>query len=160
MHPSSVNLMKEFVVRYLPNAMGVNVLDIGSYNVNGSYKHLFLHCKYTGLDITAGPNVDIVAPSPYHYPIENDTYDVVISGQAIEHVQDMHAWIREIARVTKSGGLVCIIGPQLWEEHRYPVDCWRILPDGMKFLLGEIAGLDCVESYMVGRDTIGIARKP
>lgn len=158
MHLSSMKLMEEFTVKYLPNK-GLKVLDIGAYDVNGNYKHLFAGHHYHGLDITAGPNVDIVAPNPYEYPIAADTYDVVISGQTVEHVQDMHAWIREITRVVKPGGLICIIGPQLWEEHRYPVDCWRILPDGMRFLLGTIAGLTVIESYMVGRDTIGIATK-
>ena len=158
MHPSSMALMKEFVVKHLPNARQ-NVLDVGSYDVNGSYRPLFVGHQYAGLDIVPGPNVDLVATSLYVYPIEDHTYDAVISGQSIEHVQDMHAWIREIARVVKPGGLVCIIGPQLWEEHRYPVDCWRILPDGMRFLLGTIAGLEVIESYMVGRDTIGVARK-
>lgn len=158
MHPESMKLMQEFVVKYLPNK-GLTILDVGSYDVNGTYKNLVPRHFYHGLDIMAGPNVDIIATSPYAYPLADGVYDVVISGQSIEHVFNMHAWIREIARVVKPGGLVCIIGPQLWEEHRYPVDCWRILPDGMRFLLGEIAGLKVLEAYMVGRDTIGIARK-
>jgi hypothetical protein len=44
----------------------VRVLDVGSYDVNGSYRHLFDKSKYhyTGLDMEEGPNVDIVLNNP------------------------------------------------------------------------------------------------
>ena len=34
-------------------------------------------------------------------------------------------------RVTKKDGIICIIAPNGFEEHRYPVDCWRFFTDGM-----------------------------
>jgi hypothetical protein len=52
---------------------------------------------------------------------------------------------------------VFITAPWSWEIHRYPVDCWRILPDGMRELI-EQGGGDFVESYIVDRDTWGIGR--
>lgn len=152
--------MQEFIVKYLIEPKQ-RVLDVGSMDCGGTYRPLFDAAGhiYTGLDLSAGLNVDIVADGLYHYPIADNEYDAVVSGQTVEHVQDMHRWIKEIARVVRPGGLVCIIGPNLWEEHRYPVDCWRILPDGMMFLLGDIGNLDVIVTYSVGRDTIGIARK-
>ncbi|MCX6330984.1 MAG: hypothetical protein NTZ85_15895, partial [Bacteroidia bacterium] len=53
----------------------------------------------------------------------------------LEHVEAPWKWIKEVERVTKNGGIVCIITPFSVDEHRYPVDCWRILPDGYRFLL-------------------------
>lgn len=158
MHPSSMKLMQDFALKYLPRNPKLSILDVGSCDVNGTYRPLFEGHNYAGLDVAPGPNVHIIGEL-YEYPIADGSYDVIASGQTAEHVQDVQRWIREIARVCKPGGLVCIIAPNLWEEHRYPVDCWRILPDGMRFLLSEIAGLTVIESYMEGRDTIGIARK-
>ena len=83
MHESSINRMKWFIKTYLQDNREYNILDVGSYNVNGSYKHLFNDkcCFYTGLDMEAGPNVDIVPKQTYKWrEIENDKYDVVISG--------------------------------------------------------------------------------
>jgi hypothetical protein len=37
----------------------------------------------------------------------------------------------EIARVLKKDGLLCIIAPNGFKEHRYPVDCYRFFSDGM-----------------------------
>lgn len=159
MHESSMRLMEYFVVKYL-NKPAKLILDVGSMDVNGSYRGLFAEPhEYWGLDIAAGSNVDIVAPNPYDWPVKDNSFDWVISGQCIEHVENLHLWIKEVARVLKPGGLCCIIGPNTFKQHRYPVDCWRIWPDGMRFLLSQIAHLEVVECFNNGIDTVGIATK-
>jgi len=80
----------------------------------------------------------------YHFPIPSDQYDIVLSGQVIEHVRKIWVWLREVARVTKPGGLVITIGPVSWPYHEAPIDCWRIYPEGMKALCEE-AGLDVLD---------------
>ena len=134
MHESSLNRMKWFRDNYLQENKCSKILDVGSYDVNGSYKHLFEKegYIYKGLDMEAGPNVDLVPKNAYIWEeIENDAYDVVISGQALEHIEFFWITIEEMVRVTKENGLICIIAPNGFEEHRYPVDCWRFFTDGM-----------------------------
>lgn len=112
----------------------VEVLDVGSYNVNGCYREIFESRGFTykGLDMEPGPNVDIVTAKPYQWDeIGNDRFDAVVSGQALEHIEFFWVTVAEMIRVTKEGGLICIIAPNGFEEHRYPVDCWRFFTDGM-----------------------------
>jgi len=168
--------MEWFVQNYLSNTEGVmNVLDVGSYDVNGGYKHFFTDKKfqYTGLDIAAGPNVDIVPQCPYLWKeIESESFDVVISGQAFEHIEFPWLTISEIARVLKKNGLLCIIVPRLSARHRYPVDTYRYDTDGI-IALARYAGLTalhasmnlgpkgCIhEFYSNEGDTMLIAKKP
>lgn len=77
----------------------------------------------------------------YHVPVEDDAYDIVLSGNVIEHVKKIWVWIKEVARVCKPGGTVITINPISWPFHENPVDCWRIYPDGMRTLYDE-AGLE------------------
>ena len=138
MHRSSFALMEEFVRNYLNRAEILNIYDIGSRGVsgkNGTYHPLFDEDKWTykGVDIEEGPNVDIVV-DPYAWDIPDAVADVTVSGQCIEHVEKVWIWFEQVCRITRPGGLVCIIGPTSGREHRHPVDCWRILPDGMKLL--------------------------
>ena len=80
MHSSAMLRMKWFVDSYIPKDKEVRVLDIGSYNVNGCYRALFqgTEAKYTGLDVTAGPNVDIVPEDPYKWSeIQDNSFDYV-----------------------------------------------------------------------------------
>ena len=134
MHESSLNRMKWFAENYLDSKKNRNILDVGSFDVNGTYKEIFKKSvfDYKGLDMEKGPNVDIVPENPYKWTeISDDTFDVVISGQALEHIEFFWLTIAEIVRVLKKDGLLCIIAPNGFDEHRYPVDCWRFFTDGM-----------------------------
>ena len=71
-----------------------------------------------------GDNVDIVLNDPYHWKeFKSNSIDVLISGQAFEHIQYIWISILEVVRVLKPGGLGCIIVPSSGVENRYPFDC-------------------------------------
>ena len=150
MHNSSIKEMTRFIDTYLKDKQNIYILDVGSYDVNGSYKNLFIKntWMYRGLDVIKGPNVDIIALDMYNWNILNNSFDVVISGQAFEHIEYPWKVLEEIVRITKLGGLICIIVPSAGkDEHRYPIDCWRIFPDGMKALAKMVNNLEILECY-------------
>jgi len=82
-----------------------------------------------------------------------------------EHVEYFWLTAREMARVLKPNGLMCIIVPSQGREHRHPVDCWRFLPDGMK-ALAKYIGVNVIkceyppQANRKWKDTLLIARKP
>ena len=47
MHKSSMLRMKWFVDTYLDETKKGNILDVGSYDVNGTYKELFEETAYS-----------------------------------------------------------------------------------------------------------------
>lgn len=179
MHVESLMHMVRFFYKYIE--VGDRVLDVGSQSqfvgARKSYKSLLdalADIEYEGLDIVPGPNVDIVVKDPYDWnEIESDTYDIVISGQTFEHIEFFWLTFKEMARVLKSGGYICLIVPSHCKQHRYPVDCWRFLPDGMK-ALAKYAGLKILSAtcrfpsyqFVKGKyaeepnDTVGIFQKP
>jgi len=128
--------MRDVLSRYLDPALGLTIADIGSYDVNGSYKDLIgdTRWQYTGVDLEPGPNVDIVMTSPYRLPFKTASMDVLLSGQALEHMDFFWVSWLEMIRVVKPGGLILMIAPSRGPEHRYPVDCWRFYPDGFDAL--------------------------
>ena len=172
MHTSSLHNMKVFRDSYLLGKQNLRITDIGSLNLNGSYKELFTEWEYIGVDIVAGNNVDIVLEDPYKWQeIETDSVDVVISGSAFEHIEFFWLTMEEIVRILKPGGVCCIIAPSSGPIHHHPVDCWRFLPDGFR-ALARYVGLEVLEAKRPeeGRaldwpsemwaDTVLIARKP
>jgi hypothetical protein len=152
MHASSMLEMTAFVTNYLPKNKKLDILDVGSYDVNGTYKKLVDNplWSYTGMDISAGPNVDIVG-------WENVTreYDVIISGQCMEHVNRPWDWISSVKSHLKTTGIACIIAPHTWGEHKHPIDTYRYFPDGMRDLFNH-AGLTAISIYKNQNDTVGI----
>ena len=68
------------------------VLELGSYDVNGSVKEIFTECdEYIGVDLIDGPGVDIVYDG---YDLNlGKKFDLVISCEMLEH--DIN-WINSI----------------------------------------------------------------
>ena len=176
MHQSSYEKMEAFVDNYLKSKKNeyLIILDLGSQDVNGTYKPLFSPSKwkYIGIDVSEGKNVDIVIPDPYSWRgIRSDFADVIISGQTFEHIEYIWLTMDEIFRVLKPGGICCIIAPSSGAEHKYPADCWRIYPDGFR-ALAKHGGLEVLEvftqwenkTYSDGsnnwHDSVIICRKP
>lgn len=156
MHTSSLRRMEWFVSNYLKlehttckSRPRLRVLDVGSYDVNGSYKQFFPSSEfdYVGLDMEAGPNVDLIPSCPYKWhELETDSFDVVISGQALEHIEFFWITVSEMVRVLKKGGILCLIAPNGFGEHRFPVDCYRFFADGM-IALARYTSLDVVHAH-------------
>lgn len=59
-----------------------NVLDVGSLNVNGTNRDLFHGGSYTGIDVIAGPGVDVVCPVHMY---RGGPFNTIISTEALEH---------------------------------------------------------------------------
>ena len=145
-----------------PQDAGQRVLDVGAYDVNGTFRPLVQShgWRYTGLDVAAGPNVDVVTANPYSFPFDDDTFDIVISGSTMEHVKAFWLWLPELVRVLRPGGYLAIHTHWKFMEHRYPVDCWRIMPDGMKFLFDSTNVLNRYDIRIANdMDIIGSAYK-
>lgn len=146
MHVSSYEHMQRLVASRLDRDTTLHAVDIGSYDVNGSYRTLFDSPKwrYTGIDLEAGPGVDVVLTSPYRFPLATGSADVVLSGQAFEHIEFFWLTWLEMLRVLKPGGLIFLIAPSRGPEHRYPQDCWRFYPDGYR-ALAKFGGCELLE---------------
>jgi SAM-dependent methyltransferase len=147
MHQGAYRIMERFAGKYLSKDNRLKILDVGSFDVNGTYRPIFDNpeWEYVGLDIVPGSNVDIISKTPYDFGIQKETYDVVVSGSTMEHVEAVWVWVKQLAFVLKQGGMLCVTAPTRIHIHRHPVDCWRIMPDGMRYLIGQCAGMDVLE---------------
>ena len=137
---------------------GQHVLEIGPDAKPSTYQSLVqdLDLRWTTVDLNDGPSdhrpyaadgsgVDQYMTTEYVLPFPDESFDVVVSGQVLEHVRRIWAWFIEVARVCKPGGHVITVCPTSWPYHEAPVDCWRIFPEGMRALCEE-ANLDVVYS--------------
>lgn len=139
MHQSSIDKMQWFRDNFLQDKMSeaLTLYDLGSMDINGSYRPLFEMPKwnYVGVDMEPGPGVDLVLQKPYKWEsVKSSSVDVLISGQAFEHIEYIWITMVEISRVLKPDGICCLIAPSSGVEHKHPVDCWRIYPDGFSAL--------------------------
>lgn len=85
---------------------GSRVIEIGSFDVNGSIRKIFdAAADYTGVDLKAGPGVDLVS---YGHEVDQPagSFDFALSGECFEHDPHWRDTFQNMARMTRPGGLV------------------------------------------------------
>lgn len=170
MHKNSLLLLEKYALNYFEENQ--KIFEIGPCRKEKEllYKKL-IEEKVKNINYYWGDlkNYNPTAPnfirfiSEYEIDLEDNYFDIVFCGNVIEHVRKPWIWMKELCRITKSGGKIIIMNPVSWGYHRAPVDCWRIYPEGMKALFEE-ANMKCIfakfESLYEGViDTISVAIK-
>jgi SAM-dependent methyltransferase len=146
MHSNSQLMFKKYAMEYF--TAGSKILEIGPDKIPSTYQTIVggQELQWDTLDIRDISGLTFPRSSPDSFPVPDCSYDVVFSGQVIEHVVRIWDWMKELARVAKSGGRVITIGPVSWPYHEAPVDCWRLYPEAMR-ALSEFAGLRLEKSH-------------
>lgn len=122
---------------------GVRCLDVGCGN--RPYEYLFARGSYTGIDVEySGRPLNMKQPDHFYdgnvLPFQNDSFDMVISTQVLEHVPNPLSMLKEMARVCKPEGVMVISLPFVYQEHEEPFDYFRFTRFGIAELLNK-AGL-------------------
>jgi len=153
MHPNSVLLFRRYALPLF--TAGTRVLEVGPDGNPSTYRQQVTSpILWSTTDLASqvdaggerlwgsGAGDDLTFPmrTEYEIPAPDGGFDIVVSGQVIEHVRKPWIWMRELARVCAPGGVVVTVSPVSWPYHEAPVDCWRIYPEGMRALCEE-AGL-------------------
>lgn len=162
MHLNSKLLFEKYAQPFFKNNM--KILEIGPNAVPSTYEKVIDNdtIAWETLDIAKSKKATYITENEYKFPIPDNTFDIVFSGQVIEHVKKIWVWIKELARVCKMGGRVITIAPVSWTFHEAPVDCWRIYPEGMKALYEEagfkidLCKFETLETYRHRRVIPGI----
>jgi len=119
---------------------GFKILDAGAGE--GKDKELFAekNIEYKGVDSGVGHkswdysdviNADLEDMSF----VENETFDLVLLIQVMEHLNNPQIVLKELNRVSKKGAKIYIATPQSQSVHQVPYDFYRFTPYGLKYLL-------------------------
>jgi len=93
---------------FLPKSKGgLRVLEVGSHEVNGSNRRVFPGSNYTGVDLCAGPGVDIVS-SGHELKFPDGAFDVTLSTECFEHNPHWRETFANMHRMTAPDGVVIV----------------------------------------------------
>lgn len=115
---------------------GADVLDVGSYDVNGSWRGLAMRyspASYVGVDFRMGPGVDRVANAEELPALFPDGFDVVFSTEVLEHAERWREALTGMWSVVRPRGVLMVTcrGPG-FAKHDFPHDYWRFTPELLK----------------------------
>ena len=130
MHTTAIELGKIFFNTYTQGRSNLQIVEIGSQDVNGSLRSVAPSGhNYLGLDFQKGPGVDVILTDPYLLPLQDNCADLVVCSSCFEHSEFFWLLFNEIQRILKPNGIAYLNMPANGVFHRYPVDCWRFYPD-------------------------------
>lgn len=84
----------------------VSVLELGGRNVNGSVRPYFPGAHYTSVDITPGPEVDVVADATTYRP--EAQFDAVVCTEVLEHVEAPDGFVATAWGSLRPGGVLIL----------------------------------------------------
>jgi len=121
------------------------LLDIGCGNKPYEVWCREFVTEYIGCDIvqSSANKVDVLSQAN-QIPLEMESFDTILSTQAIEHIEDYQGMLNEAYRLLKPNGYFILSGPMYWYLHEEPYDFFRFTKHGFKYVL-EKAGFEVCE---------------
>jgi SAM-dependent methyltransferase len=123
------------------------ILDFGGGS-NSNYRDLMQEwtagCVYetANIDRAIGPTYLIAPGQPL--PIENNSFDTVVTLNTLEHIFEVEKALRELLRVLKPDGKLVATVPFLFRIHGHPDDFLRGTPSWWGRTLGHIGFTEIV----------------
>ncbi len=106
-------------------------LEIGSGGSLYGYNNLFPNLTTVDVDPKRSP--DVVADA-HNLPFDDESFDIVLSVDVLEHLRDPRQAISEMKRVLKKEGRVILTTRFVYPIHDSPHDYWRFTKYGMQEL--------------------------
>lgn len=102
-HPEQRDFVSRVRNKYPHMFNAKRVLEVGSYNINGTVRDFFDQCDYLGIDICNGPGVDRVCSG--HELTDALGFDVVITCEMMEHNMFWKETLINMLKLLRVGGL-------------------------------------------------------
>jgi SAM-dependent methyltransferase len=121
---------------------GKRVIEVGSYDTNGSLRPLlesYGPVEYIGVDIVEGRGVDVVCKAEDILDrFGKERFDLVISTELLEHIQDWKKIVHNFKNICKVGGIILITTRSYGAPyHGHPYDFWRYEIEDMKHIFSD-----------------------
>jgi hypothetical protein len=113
------------------------VLEVGSkdYGNTTSFRKVFAKQEYIGVDLEAGPGVDLVLDLTTGIgPLKENYFSLVICCSVLEHTPWPWLMAANISRLVGTHGWLYMSVPWVWRYHPYPDDYFRFSFRGIESL--------------------------
>lgn len=125
----------EVIAKHLNLCDSHKLVDYGCGNM--PYRPLFPGAIYIGADFPGNDLADLMILEDGTLELEDESCDIVLSSQVLEHVQNVDLYLAEARRVLTQDGLLLLSTHGMWKYHPDPCDFWRWTCAGLKHVVTE-----------------------
>lgn len=133
---------------------GKSVLEVGSYDINGSPRMAIeplRPAKYVGVDRHAGKGVDkiLVDLKDLEREFGRNSFDLVVSSEFLERVEDWKGTIQQMKRIVMPEGLVLLtVRAPGFPKNGHGGDRWRYRESDLTRIFGDFEILEIQKDPM------------
>ncbi len=127
----------------------VEILEIGSRRVTfGNVRSAFKNARYTGFDIYAGENVDVVGDAHYlsSYFEKGKKFDLIFSSAVFEHLAMPWKAAEQISRMLNPGGYFFVETHFSYSYHEKPWMFFQFSDMALRVLFNKELGFEVIEA--------------
>ena len=99
------------------------ILDVGAGH--GDFAQIFAGRKYLSVDVVPYPEVDLACDLGVCIPFRENTFDMLVLMNVLEHVYHFHELLAALFYLLKPGGSLVIAVPFMIKVHQAPFDFYR-----------------------------------
>ena len=132
--------------------LGNDVLEVGSRQHEAAWwvdNRDLQQGRWTGIDMQAGPGVDLVADVLAMPDEWAGRFSGVLCSEVLEHLRYPLASLQSMRITLKPGGWIVVTTLTAFPIHGFPDDYWRFTESGLRLLL-EDAGFAEIETGSAG----------
>ncbi|MGH8670549.1 MAG: class I SAM-dependent methyltransferase [Burkholderiales bacterium] len=109
------------------------------YGTTQNLRSLFPEAEYLGVDLRAGPGVDVVLDLTRPFEeidrsLGGKRFSTIFCLSVLEHCDQPFVMSDNMVKLLKPGGKIYVSVPFAWKFHGYPSDYWRFTHEGVKKL--------------------------
>ena len=125
---------------------GNEILEVGSRVVTGAYfRKDFEQANYTGFDLYAGKNVDVVGDAHRLSCYFDNKFDLIFSSACFEHFVMPWQVSLEMIKCLKVGGYIFVETHYSYSSHERPWHFFQFSENALNALFPEKFGMKCIK---------------
>ncbi len=141
------SIVNEVIKKYIDGKSEYNrLIDYGCGDI--PYRSLFVNkvSQYVTCDIERNPDAEIKIGLDSKVPLPDESFDIVLSMQVLEHVDDVTTYLAEANRLLRKDGLLLLSTHGQWIWHPFPKDLWRWTHEGLSCII-EKANFKIIDKF-------------
>jgi SAM-dependent methyltransferase len=141
------SIINEVIKKYIDCAPGQKrLIDYGCGDA--PYLPLFVNkvAEYVTCDIEKNPLAEIKIGMDSRVPLPDESFDILLSIQVLEHVDDVTTYLAEANRLLDKNGLMLLSTHGQWRWHPFPRDLWRWTHEGLSCILAK-SGFSIIDTF-------------
>lgn len=125
------SIVNDVIKKYISNTGSKRLIDYGCGDV--PYLPLFEGkvAEYVLCDLDINPRAEVKITQEGKVPLSDESFDIVLSVQVLEHVDDVNIYLTEANRLLHKDGLLLLSTHGQWIWHPFPKDLWRWTHEGL-----------------------------